>query len=411
MLRSGRSRRNPDRARSGRVTVSFLSVALSLALLGLVVAAEAGGGWQTAAVAQLNSLEEDLSKKEMGLLDMKAQLKEMSQAEERAGRRYVRRAAFDVGSGATKILVADIDLHAGMVPSISKVVFQKKVSILMSEDLQKSENTAFGSGILHELMETLKEFKREAQANGAEQFAGAATAAFRKATNGPEFLKQVRAEGIDLKIISQQQEGSIGFLTATQACPTTAATDLVAWDSGGGSFQITSVEQGEIRSWMRSIGSGIATSVLIEQVQGKSFKTTASPNPVSIPHAQALVRELRKAIGEPPAWLSVKAQVPGVSVVGIGGDTSIFCLASQLAAKDAFSKADVLEGIENLCGKTDLQLRLMEDTNAAQQQPHNVIPKLVLLYTVMDILGVEQVVNKQTNGNVPGIMMTSEFWP
>lgn len=172
MLRSGRSRRNPDRARSGRVTVSFLSVALSLALLGLVVAAEAGGGWQTAAVAQLNSLEEDLSKKEMGLLDMKAQLKEMSQAEERAGRRYVRRAAFDVGSGATKILVADIDLHAGMVPSISKVVFQKKVSILMSEDLQKSENTAFGSGILHELMETLKEFKREAQANGAEQFAG-----------------------------------------------------------------------------------------------------------------------------------------------------------------------------------------------------------------------------------------------
>lgn len=64
----------------------------------------------------------------------------------------------------------------------------------------------------------------------------------------------MRAEGIDLKIISQQQEGSIGFLTATQACPTTAATDLVAWDSGGGSFQITSVEQGEIRSWMRSIG-------------------------------------------------------------------------------------------------------------------------------------------------------------
>eukprot|EP00286_Rhodomonas_abbreviata_P020365 CAMPEP_0181306172 /NCGR_PEP_ID=MMETSP1101-20121128/10147_1 /TAXON_ID=46948 /ORGANISM="Rhodomonas abbreviata, Strain Caron Lab Isolate" /LENGTH=440 /DNA_ID=CAMNT_0023412189 /DNA_START=54 /DNA_END=1376 /DNA_ORIENTATION=+ len=387
-----------------------------IVLLGLIVEGEASpvapADWRTSAISQISDLEQTLLQKENSLKEMKVAVSQMKEAEERAGRRYVRRAAFDVGSGASKILVADVDMHAGFVPAITKVVFSKKVSILMSEDLQKGVGTAFSSGILQELMQVLMDFKREAEAAGAEQLGGAATAAFRRAENGPEFLKKVNAEGINLKIVSQEQEGALGFLTATNECPGIAPTDMVAWDSGGGSFQISSAEgkDSSVLSWMRSVGSGIATSVLVQQVQGKNFKDCPSPNPVSIPQAQSLVRELRRLIGEPPDWLLNKIRAPGVSLVGVGGDTSIFCLGTQLAATQCFSKAEVLEGIENLCGKTDLQLRLMEDTPAAQYQPHNVIPKLVLLYTVMDILCCEKVLYKQTNGNVPGILLTDEFW-
>ena len=291
MERKSGFERNPLRVSSSIYPFSS-TFFFSTLLVGLLVLSESShpavGSWRTSAVSKLMELEETLLKKETSLLEMKEGVQELRDAEERGGRRYIRRAAFDVGSGATKILVADVDMHAGPLPAISKVVFQKKVSILMSEDLQKSGQASFSSGILHELMETLKEFKREADEAGAEQFAGAATAAFRKAKNGPDFLEQVRGEGIELRIIPQEEEGSIGFLTGSQACPHILGSDLVVWDSGGGSFQISSMEQGMVCSWMRSLGSGIATGVLVEVVQGKDFKTTPSPNPVTIGEAQEL---------------------------------------------------------------------------------------------------------------------------
>jgi hypothetical protein len=48
--------------------------------------------------------------------------------EARAGRRIVRRAAFDVGSGTVKMTVADVDLHGGgSLPVVAQNVYSAKV--------------------------------------------------------------------------------------------------------------------------------------------------------------------------------------------------------------------------------------------------------------------------------------------
>ena len=52
----------------------------------------------------------------------------------------------------------------------------------------------------------------------------------------------------------------------------------------------------------------------------------------------------------------------------------------------------------------------MEDVPAAHNMPHNVVPKLVLLYAVMDLIGADSVMFKETNGNLPGILVTPQFW-
>jgi len=96
---------------------------------------------------------------------------------------------------------------------------------------------------------------------------------------------------------------------------------------------------------------------------------SASPNPVTLADAQALAKELKALIGEPPAWLTAKVCAPGVHFAAIGGETSLFRLASELIDGTCLSKARLLEAIENLCGKTDLELRLMEDVPAAMKQP------------------------------------------
>lgn len=90
---------------------------------------------------------------------------------------------------------------------------------------------------------------------------------------------------------------------------------------------------------------------------------------MTLADAQALAKELKGLIGEPPAWLTAKVRAPGVHFAAIGGETSLFRLASELVDGTCLSKVRLLEAIENLCDKSDLQLRLMEDVPAAMKQP------------------------------------------
>lgn len=55
----------------------------------------------------------------------------------------VRRAAFDVGSGAVKMCVADLDMHAGLLPSIEREVHSVRENLLLSEELERSGGLAF----------------------------------------------------------------------------------------------------------------------------------------------------------------------------------------------------------------------------------------------------------------------------
>lgn len=99
---------------------------------------------------------------------------------------------------------------------------------------------------------------------------------------------------------------------------------------------------------------------------------SASPNPVSLSDAQALAKELKTVLGDAPEWLTSKISAPGVHLAAIGGETSLFRLASELVDSKLISKVRLLEAIENLCGKSDLELRLMEEVPAAMHQPQSV---------------------------------------
>jgi len=374
-----------------------------------VASRASAASWQISALSQLQELESNLALKEQHLLQVRTGCAAGRAAEERGGRRIVRRAAFDVGSAACKIVVADVDLHVGSVANITRTIFSERVAVSLCEDLAAGPGRKFSERTLQELHEVLHEFKKRAEQQGAEQFAGIATAAFRKASNGAAFLQQLHKEGLPLRIISQEREAFLGFLTANHLCPEIQAFDLVSWDCGGGSFQITAEVPPAWEAWMKSVGTGVAKTLLLTTVQKKK-DVSASPNPVTLLEAQALAKEIRTLIGEPPEWLTDKIRAPGVHFAAIGGETSLFRLASELIDGTCISKARLLEAIENLCGKTDLQLRLMEDVPSAMKQPQSVIPKLVLLYAILNALGCDEVSYYDTNGNTPGILMTEELW-
>merc|ERR1719189_1173206 len=79
-----------------------------------------------------------------------------------------------------------------------------------------------------------------------------ATEVFRKAANGEQYLAQIKEEfGLAVDMVSQDLEAELGFRTAA-ALHDGRAQDLICWDSGGASFQITtpSMDGGPLRSYV-----------------------------------------------------------------------------------------------------------------------------------------------------------------
>ena len=70
----------------------------------------------------------------------------------------VRRAAFDVGSGAVKMTVADVDMHAGTLPSVAKYLHTARDNLLLAEDLESSGTGAFSEAVLQDLWAILDRF-------------------------------------------------------------------------------------------------------------------------------------------------------------------------------------------------------------------------------------------------------------
>ena len=155
-----------------------------------------------------------------------------------------RRAAFDIGSGATKLLVADV---AGGL--ISARLLEENIPIAYKTDAQHN-----GGHLSNEIQEQglalLGRLVEAARGLGAVEACAIATEVFRTAPNGDDFLERIRVKtGLEVRIIDQAAEAALGLATAEAL----GAGGRPSWDSGGGSFQITargaSDGNGEMRSF------------------------------------------------------------------------------------------------------------------------------------------------------------------
>lgn len=86
-------------------------------------------------------------------------------------------------------------------------------------------------------IDAMRQFKQLCDARGVREIIGVATAAVRQASNGPELIRQIReATGIDVRIVSGEQEAYYGYLAVVNSMNHTEAYTV---DIGGGSTEIT----------------------------------------------------------------------------------------------------------------------------------------------------------------------------
>jgi exopolyphosphatase/guanosine-5'-triphosphate,3'-diphosphate pyrophosphatase len=137
----------------------------------------------------------------------------------------------DVGSNTVHLLV--VDAHAGAQPLPAS---SHKLELRLSEHVTKSG--AISDGGRDRLVAFVEECLRMAEDQGVQELIAFATSAIRDAPNGDQVLATVRQRtGIDLRVLSGEDEARLTFLAARRWFGWSAGTLLVV-DVGGGSLEL-----------------------------------------------------------------------------------------------------------------------------------------------------------------------------
>lgn len=221
-----------------------------------------------------------------------------------------RLAAIDVGSNSIHMIVVAADGEGGYVV------------LTREREMVRLGRSALGRGALSPAamrrgLETLLKMTTLARLKGAGKIVAVATSAVREASNGDEFLSQVRAlTGLEVRKLSGKEEGTLIFRAVRHAIDLGSGWSLLA-DVGGGSTEWCVARAGTLRS-VRSLALGSLRCA--RRLEGD-------------PPAPASIERLREEIRDGIRTLRVPAR-PEL-LVGTSG-TAICCadLADQMQGRD-----------------------------------------------------------------------------
>ncbi len=222
--------------------------------------------------------------------------------------------------------VAVIDLGSN---SFRMVVFKAGAQEWSRED-ERSAAVRIGQGLagsgrlgeegMARALTTLDGFAElcERRSLGAHEIDAVATSAIRDAENGGEFLERVRLRtGLDVRILSREQEARYGYLAAVHS---TSLTDGCVLDLGGGSMQLVRVAG----RMARESGSWRLGAVRMTE----RFLADEGPTyPAKRSQCKALQAHVARKLERAP-WL----EATGPQLIGLGGTVRNLATAAERAA-------------------------------------------------------------------------------
>lgn len=164
---------------------------------------------------------------------------------------YTPLAAVDVGSNTIHLVVAHPTEDGGDLITLADVLDLTR----LGEDV--SATGAIGPERTERAISILREYAAKAQSLGANELLAIATESLRSAANADDFLARVRTDtGIELQVITGEQEAALTYWGATSGLPATAERRAVL-DLGGGSMEVV-IGEGSRIAWRSSLplGSG-----------------------------------------------------------------------------------------------------------------------------------------------------------
>jgi len=289
------------------------------------------------------------------------------------------RAAFDVGSGSTKMKVVEFNT---CTQDVTKTLLEDQVKVDYRDSLEKNAAGEFSDAIQAEGLTALEKLKGAAKNQGAKKFTGIATAAFRQAKNADVFVKMIREKlGIPVRIISQADEALLGFQAARTKAKVTSQ-DLVVWDIGGGSMQMVSIDDSvKPTVYYGNLASVSFKNQVITKVQKKDPAKVSSPNPLKKSHLKpAVALAEAEAKTSVPVAIQKKLTEATTLVIGIGGVLAK-SLPRQIAEESLVTPENINGALIKRANMTDSQIN---DPYAATE-----VTNLALVYGFMKALNIK----------------------
>ena len=156
----------------------------------------------------------------------------------------MKRAAIDIGTNSTRLLIADV---------VEKVNRIEKHTVITRLGRGVDNERRIGREGIEKNTEVMLEYKKIAESYGISMIKAIATSAVRDAVNKEEFLRVVKIKtGIDVDIISGAYEAELGFIGASSVL--NGGYGLVI-DIGGGSTELILGSDGNIKM-LKSVDIG-----------------------------------------------------------------------------------------------------------------------------------------------------------
>lgn len=309
--------------------------------------------------------------------------------------------AFDIGSGAAKLTVARVRLGV-----VQEILYSHQITVLVAHAVQQTSDHSIDPNTAEKLKNAIKEMIVEATNIATpSRYAAVATAVFRESSNGQQVLDEISRDlGFPIVIISQKIEGYLGYLTALQA-NIKKNENIVSWDSGGASFQLVSMNGciNSIENMNLFEGDQGASKItkLMVNIQGNDFNDIQTVNPATHEDCVATHKAIMECLSrlDKPEWLLKHTG----RIIGIGGKSCAMKMVFLLSQKSIFSLDDVWNSISLVEGKQD-------DNLLEYPEKEMLLPKLLLIASVMEYFNFQQVEYFPSNGSTLGMFMYDILW-
>jgi len=241
----------------------------------------------------------------------------------------VRVAAVDLGTNTTRLLVADVE-H-GLIEEIAR----REAITRMGESVDRRRILL--PIAIARVRNVLVDYRREAEALGAERVLAVGTSAVRDASNGEAFLGEVEwSYGFTTRMLDGGEEAELMLRGVASDRPLGAGVLVV--DIGGGSTELA-MPNGERIAWAVSTEAG---SVRLTE----RFLAADPPDADALEACAAAVRSLLPAV-EPVAAVGVAGTVVTAATISLGGPASVhrhrLSAAAAGAARDLVASLPLAE--------------------------------------------------------------------
>lgn len=309
------------------------------------------------------------------------------------------RAAIDIGSGATKLRVAQVNLKDR---KIEKILVNESFPVQYQEQLSKNPQNMFDENVMRTGIDAIKKSKEIANKYHAQKVIAVATASFRKAANSQEFIDRIYKEtGVQVYVIDQELEGKLAF-NAVLSQGNYDPKDLIVWDIGGGSLQMTALdEKGNYQIFRGEVASIHFKNMMIEHVQKRSPDEITTPNPMAtdeihegLVHARELATKVDKVFKD-------RIKAPGSQIVGVG-NIFAYGIYPLVGNKSPYTKEELNQALMTLAHKSDEELGGGEYINV-------LVSNSILVLGYMQGLNIHQMEALDVN-NADGAVLYQDFW-